>query len=246
MARKTEKLIVLGIDGMDARFAKYLMDKGEMPALKKLTEKGACRDDLVMLGGMPTITPPMWTTLSTGAYASTHGITGFWNIDPVDRTKLVYALDSTTCKAESLWNCTAEAGLRTLVWHWPGSSWPPTTDNPNLAVVDGVQPGYVGFGTGMRDDELLLTASTQVDKLQFLPKAGHANTGAGCILSDVDIKDENTMSAGAQASADACQNAGASVENIMLTLEDGEFSIENMPFNTVQSPLKDAECWAYG
>ncbi len=244
MARKTEKLIVLGIDGMDPRLTKYLMDKGELPAIKKLVDKGACRDDLVLIGGMPTITPPMWTTLSTGAYASTHGITGFWNIDPVDRTKLVYALDSTTCKAESLWNCTAEAGLRTLVWHWPGSSWPPTSDNPNLAVVDGVQPGYVGFGTGMRDDELLLTASTQVDKLQFLPKAGHANTGAGCILSDVDIKDENTMSAGAQASADACQNAGASVENIMLTLEDGEFSIENMPFNTVQSPLKDAEGWA--
>lgn len=244
MARKTEKLIVLGVDGMDPRLTKYLMDKGELPAIKKLVDRGACRDDLVLIGGMPTITPPMWTTLSTGAYASTHGITGFWNIDPEDRSKLVYALDSTTCKAESLWNCTAEAGLRTLVWHWPGSSWPPTSDSPNLSVVDGVQPGYVGFGTGLRDDEILLTASTQIEHAQFLPKAGHANTGAGCILSDVDIKDEKAGSAGADAAADACQNAGASVENIMLSLEDGEFSIENMPFNTAQSPLKDAEGWS--
>lgn len=244
MTRKTEKLIVLGIDGMDPRLTKYLMDKGELPAIKKLVDRGACRDDLVLIGGMPTITPPMWTTLSTGAYASTHGITGFWNIDPVDRTKLVYALDSTTCKAESLWNCTAEAGLRTLVWHWPGSSWPPTSDSPNLSVVDGVQPGFVGFGTGMRDDEVLVTASTKVENPAFLPKAGHANTGAGCIIEDVDIKDENAGSAGADAAADACQNAGASVENIMLSLEDGEFSIENMPFNTAQSPLKDAEGWA--
>lgn len=229
---------------MDPRLTKYLMDKGELPAIKKLVDRGACRDDLVLIGGMPTITPPMWTTLSTGAYASTHGITGFWNIDPVDRTKLVYALDSTTCKAESLWNCTAEAGLRTLVWHWPGSSWPPTSDSPNLSVVDGVQPGFVGFGTGMRDDEVLVTASTKVENPAFLPKAGHANTGAGCIIEDVDIKDENAGSAGADAAADACQNAGASVENIMLSLEDGEFSIENMPFNTAQSPLKDAEGWA--
>lgn len=244
MARKTEKLIVLGVDGMDPRLTKYLMDKGELPAIKKLVDRGACRDDLVLIGGMPTITPPMWTTLSTGAYASTHGITGFWNIDPEDRSKLVYALDSTTCKAESLWNCTAEAGLRTLVWHWPGSSWPPTSDSPNLSVVDGVQPGFVGFGTGMRDDEVLVTASTKVENPAFLPKAGHANTGAGCIIEDVDIKDENAGSAGADAAADACQNAGASVENIMLSLEDGEFSIENMPFNTAQSPLKDAEGWA--
>lgn len=92
MAKKTEKLIVLGIDGMDPRFTKYMLDKGEMPALKEFVARGGCREDLVMLGGMPTITPPMWTTLSTGAQASTHGITGFWNVDPNDRSKLVYAL----------------------------------------------------------------------------------------------------------------------------------------------------------
>ena len=241
MAKKTEKLIVLGIDGMDPRFTKYLMDKGEMPAVKTLVERGACREDLVLLGGMPTITPPMWTTLSTGAYASTHGITGFWNVDSQDRTKLVYGLDSTTCRAEQSWNGIAEAGYRTLVWHWPGSSWPPTSDSPNLAVVDGTQPGYVGFGTGMRDDEVLVTASTKVEVAKFMPKAGTANTGAGCILSDLDIKEE---SAGSKAAGDACQNAGASVSNIMLTLEDGEFSIENMPYNAAQAPLKDASGWA--
>lgn len=236
----TKKLVVLGIDGMDPRLTKYLMDKGEMPAMKELVERGACREDLRLLGGMPTITPPMWTTLSTGAYASTHGITGFWNIDSTDHSKLVYALDSTVCKAEQVWNGIAEAGYKTLVWHWPGSSWPPTSDSPNLAVVDGVQPGFIGFGTGMRDDEVLVTASTQVDTIKFMPKAGHNNTGAGCILSDVDIKEE---SAGSKAAGDACQNAGASVENIMLTLEDGEFSIENMPYNAAKSTLKDASGW---
>ena len=242
MAKKTEKLMVLGIDGMDPMFTKYLVDKGEMPAVKTLIERGACREDLVLLGGMPTITPPMWTTLSTGAYASTHGITGFWNVDSEDRSKLVYGLDSTTCRAEQSWNGIAEAGYRTLVFHWPGSSWPPTSDSPNLAVVDGVQPGYVGFGTGMRDDEVLITASTQVEVGKFLPKAGTANTGAGCILPDVDIKEAS--SAGADAAADACQNAGNSVSNIMMTLEDGEFSIENMPYNTSQCPLKEATGWA--
>ena len=241
MARKTEKLMVLGIDGMDPMFTKYLVDKGEMPAVKTLIERGACREDLVLLGGMPTITPPMWTTLSTGAYASTHGITGFWNVDSEDHSKLVYGLDSTTCRAEQSWNGIAEAGYRTMIFHWPGSSWPPTSDSPNLAVVDGVQPGFVGFGTGMRDDEVLVTASVKIDVARFLPKAGTNNTGAGCILSDVDIKE---ASAGAKASEDACANAGASVSNVMLTLEDGEFSIENAPYNTSNAPLKAAEGWA--
>ena len=241
MTKKTDKLIVLGIDGMDPLFTKYLLDKGELPAVQKIIDAGACREDLMLLGGMPTITPPMWTTLSTGAYASTHGITGFWNVDSEDRSKLVYGLDSTLCKAEQVWNGIAEAGYRTLVWHWPGSSWPPTSDNPNLAVVDGAQPGYVGFGTGMRDDEVLVTASPDIETALFLPKAGFNNTGAGCILKDVEVKE---ASAGADAAADACQNAGNSVSNVMMTLEDGEFSVENMPYDKAMAPLREPSGWA--
>ena len=102
MERKTEKLIVLGIDGMDPKFTKYLLDKGEMPTIKRLIERGACREDLALLGGMPTITPPMWTTLSTGAYASTHGITGFWNVDPEDHSRLFYGFGLKVYKSEQL------------------------------------------------------------------------------------------------------------------------------------------------
>ena len=64
-----DKILILGIDGMDPRFTKYMLDKGEMPNLKKLVDNGAQREDLVLQGMMPTITPPMWATLATGAYA---------------------------------------------------------------------------------------------------------------------------------------------------------------------------------
>ena len=71
-AASTKKLLVLGVDGMDPRITKYLMDKGELPAIKEYVKRGACREDLVMLGAVPTITPPMWTTMATGAYPATH------------------------------------------------------------------------------------------------------------------------------------------------------------------------------
>ena len=51
-----DKILVLGIDGMDPRLSKYHMEQGYMPNLKKLLEKGSAREDLVLLGGMPTIT----------------------------------------------------------------------------------------------------------------------------------------------------------------------------------------------
>ena len=48
--------------------------------MKKMIEIGGCREDLVMLGGHPTVTPPIWTTLATGCYSNVHGITGFYRM----------------------------------------------------------------------------------------------------------------------------------------------------------------------
>ncbi len=74
---RSEKVIVLGVDGMDPRITKRMITEGKLPHLQELQERGAMRDDLVLLGAMPTITPPQWTTLSTGSYPETHGITCF-------------------------------------------------------------------------------------------------------------------------------------------------------------------------
>ena len=98
----SEKILVLGIDGMDPNLTKRFIEEGIMPNTKKLVELGAQREDLHMLGGMPTVTPPMWTTLATGANPSTHGITDFWNQDHNHLDKMVYGLDSRKCLAALL------------------------------------------------------------------------------------------------------------------------------------------------
>ena len=45
-----EKILVLGIDGMDPRLTRRYVDEGRMPNTKKLIDKGAARADLTMLG----------------------------------------------------------------------------------------------------------------------------------------------------------------------------------------------------
>ena len=151
-----KKIIVVGVDGMDPRLTKKYLDEGKMPNLEKLLANGSAREDLVMLGAVPTITPQQWTTLACGCYPGTHGITDFWNQHPTELDTLVYALDSRQCEAEQLWNVTAEAGLNTLVWHWPGSSWPPTSDSPLLSVVEGTTPSDINFVTGNAEMEKMI------------------------------------------------------------------------------------------
>ena len=46
----TKKIMVLGVDGFDPKFAKYLMDQGKMPNLQQFVKRGSAREDLVMLG----------------------------------------------------------------------------------------------------------------------------------------------------------------------------------------------------
>ena len=138
-----DKILVLGIDGMDPRVTQKYLAEGKMPNLQKFVDLGAQRQDLSMLGAHPTLTPPMWTTMATGAYPITHGITCFNRQSKEHFGQIGYNFDSRNCLAEPLWNVFAEAGKKTLVWHWPGSSWPPTSDSPNLYVVDGTQPAAV-------------------------------------------------------------------------------------------------------
>lgn len=166
----TDKLLMLGIDGMDPRFTKRMIAEGKMPNTKKLMEMGSCRDDLMLLGAVPTITPPMWATLGTGCYPMTHGIMDY-NLSGDDKEITYAAFYSTFLKVQPLWNITAEAGKKTLVWHWPGGAWPPTIDNKNLITVDGSSPGAVCAFSSARDFDTVFIASTKAQKPSYMPMA---------------------------------------------------------------------------
>ena len=234
----SEKVLVLGVDGMDPRLSKKFMDQGLMPNLKKFVDLGACREDLVMLGNMPTITPPMWTTLATGATAATHGITCFWGHDHDDLGLMVYNLDSRRCKAEQIWNIFAEeAKKKTLIWHWPGSSWPPTSTSPNLHVVDGTQPSSVSFGFANKDTDKIILADIDIDNLG-LNKQEKKDTGAGCVISNLEQSENEQGKGGWDVTA-------KTLDNLVIELTDGESAAELSSMDMVESPIKTASGWDF-
>lgn len=164
----TEKLLLLGVDGMDPRFTKRLLNEGKLPNVKKLIERGACREDLMMLGANPTITPPMWATLATGAYPMTHGIMDYCISGEEDKDITLGAFSSAFLKAEPIFNVTANAGKKTLCMHWPGGSFPPTVDN-NIYTIDGSSPGACCAWANQRDKDTVFIASTKAEKVSYRP-----------------------------------------------------------------------------
>lgn len=235
---RSEKILLLGVDGMDPRLTRKYVEAGLMPNTKKIIERGAQRHDLVMLGGHPTVTPPMWTTLATGAYANTHGITGFFrkgnDIDEID-----YNLDSRYCKAEPLWNVLAEAGKKTLVFHWPGSSWPPTSDSPNLMVVDGTAPGVVGQSTCLVEQEVLVGGSENFTALSYLPKAP-IEASAACVTDATEHEEAVT-----EGTLDDNGKMGSnSRKSLKWKPETATTNASEAYIDKVQSPIKPATGWA--
>lgn len=246
--KRTEKIIVLGVDGMDPMLSKKFMDQGKMPNLAKFVAAGSARKDLVLLGAMPTVTPPMWTTLATGAYPATHGITAFFNQHPQKLDTRLYALDSRMCKAEPLWNVFAESGVKTLVWHWPGSSWPPTSQSPNLAVVDGTQPTSINMGVAIIDWETVELAGEDINDLQYMAYDAVNNNGAGCVITGLEDmvagENEGSASKGADKMKKILEGGR---ENVTFVIDESDTEIAtlgNVNFNVINSPIKAASGWA--
>lgn len=227
----SEKILVLGIDGMDPRYTRHLLEKGKMPNTRTLIERGACRADLVMLGSHPTITPPMWTTLSTGAHPVTHGITCYNRQSERGLDWVEYNFDSRHCKAEQLWNVFAEAGKKTLVFHWPGCSWPPTSDSDHLYVIDGTNPPGVNNLAAV-DGEFLFVASEQTEYPIFKERAA-SDSNIPCVINDLSTSDlqlDTSSALGQQ-------------KKVMLSAEEGEGVVSVLPVDVVLSPVKKAEGW---
>jgi len=77
--RGENKLIILGIDGMDPQLLKQFMDEGKMPNFSKLVSQGSFR---LLTTSIPPQSPVAWSNLITGMNAGGHGIFDFIHRDP--------------------------------------------------------------------------------------------------------------------------------------------------------------------
>ena len=140
MTEKVEKVIVLGIDApIVPRLRKWAQD-GTLPTLGKLMREGVFAQNCLV--PLPTITPPNWTTIATGAWCGTHGVTDFEGHVPGTPLDSTYQnFDARLVKAEPLWKAAERGGKKSIIINYP-ASW--MTD-----LKEGIILG--GFGNFMND-----------------------------------------------------------------------------------------------
>jgi len=133
--------MVLGLDApIPSRVRKYALE-GKLPTLKRLMESGVYAENCLV--PYPTITSSNWTTIATGAWPGTHGITGYSVHLPGDPLDEIHdGFDSHDNQAEALWTVAERIGKRSIVFDWP-AAWPATVNNG----ADTLHPIVIG-GSG--------------------------------------------------------------------------------------------------
>lgn len=145
MTALPKKVVVIGLDGLPPKLiAKHLAD-GHLPAMKKIIDGGVIADNCLV--PFPTITPPNWACIATGAYPGTHNVLDMWihkSGDPLDPAHCPMAFSSKNCKAEFIWDALDKAGKKSIVFNYPGS-WPSKMKN-------GVMVGGHGLAVAQQND----------------------------------------------------------------------------------------------
>ena len=128
MAKKAEKAIIVGIDApIVPRLYRYCKE-GHLPTINKLFVEGGvwAHNCLVPL---PTVTPPNWAAISTGAWPSTVHITDFNVHVPGDELdNLHQGMFSPDVQAETLYEAITRAGKKSIILNYP-ATWPPKVDD---------------------------------------------------------------------------------------------------------------------
>lgn len=145
MAEKPKKVALIGLDCALTHLIERHIAEGHLPTFKKLFAEGTVMENA--LAPFPTITPPNWATIATGAWAGTHGVTDFWVPLPgktPNWMNTVEAFSSERVGAETIWDVADGMGKKSIVLNYPGA-WP-------SKMKHGIMVGGAGLSIGTYSD----------------------------------------------------------------------------------------------
>ena len=194
MSTRAKKVILIGLDAPIAHRIFELAQEGKLPASKRLVENGVRAENCLV--PFPTVTPPNWTTISTGAWPGTHGITSFHTHMPGDPfLEEIQSWDSAECKAETIWEAAARAGKRSIIINYPSTH----GLNPESGIrlggtsmfINSFRVGLPGRGgpAGLARQQVFSTDEYLIDstQIELHPASGWSNVPAGTKVLEADL-----------------------------------------------------------
>ncbi len=112
------RTLLLGLDGATFTILRPLMDQGRMPFLKKFIEDGV---QATLMSTPCPVTPPAWTSMTTGVNPGQHGIFDFIAADDTGDSIKFHMETARGVQAETLWSIVNRHGMKAGVMNFPVS-----------------------------------------------------------------------------------------------------------------------------
>ena len=121
------RTVIFGVDGLTFRVLHPMMERGELPNFQRLQREGC---EAILESKYPPLTPPAWTSLSTGLKPARHGVYDFWTYDERQEgggTRKAH-VQTRRKGGKAIWNILSEYGKQVLVINVP-MTYPPEPVN---------------------------------------------------------------------------------------------------------------------
>ncbi len=125
-SNSNQRILLVGWDAADWKVISPLMERGCMPHLLQLVERGV-KGNIATLH--PVLSPMLWTSIATGKRPYKHGIYGFY--EPTPDGMAVQPITNLSRQTRAIWNILSQSGFRTNVVGW----WPSHPAEPINGVM---------------------------------------------------------------------------------------------------------------
>ena len=132
------RTVIFGIDGLTYRILHPMIERGELPNFKRVSEQGC---EAILESKYPPLTPPAWISLSTGLKPAGHGVYDFWSYEDQHQKGVARKSHVQTHRkgGKAIWNILSEFGKQVIVINIP-STYPPEPVN-GVMVSGYMTPG---------------------------------------------------------------------------------------------------------
>jgi predicted AlkP superfamily phosphohydrolase/phosphomutase/tetratricopeptide (TPR) repeat protein len=113
-----DRVIVIGLDGMDPDVIARMVAEGQLPTFARLGREGAFGR---LESSHPILSPIIWTTIATGKTPDAHGIGHFVAVNPQTGKQL--PVTSRMRRVKAIWNILSDAQRKVAVVGW-WATWP--------------------------------------------------------------------------------------------------------------------------
>jgi predicted AlkP superfamily phosphohydrolase/phosphomutase len=121
--KKSNKVLIIGLDGGTFSILQPLIEKGKLPNLKKIQEEGVSGD---LQSTIPPITAPAWSSFMTGTNPGKHGVFYFMGTDKATGREV--PVNSRMRAGATIWRLLSESGKKVLALNCP-TTYPPEEVN---------------------------------------------------------------------------------------------------------------------